>query len=317
MPDPSRIQDLFLSRLDQLEARVAEELKRPVEAASPVQQFALDVGRELWMVARSLAEASSEPGGLLRRFALLAAASPNDELGVDRNLAETVREVVKPLARVWLGLAHAEGSPLPVEGGVLVLANRSAWPWPGEALVLWSILAEHSAGRRVHVLWDGRYVEGPFVGDAYSRIGFAAADLDSCGTLLERGRIVLAFPEGRAALAKTYEQRYRLARFSDAHLIQAALDTGAAIVPAAVVGPEESYAMLGSLAGLPLTPQFPWLGLAGMLPLPLRWRLKLGSAVEYARLNDGDVDGLADAVRARIQAMLGESLASRASILRG
>jgi len=94
MPDPSRIQDLFLSRLDQLEARVAEELKRPVEAASPVQQFALNVGRELWMVARSLAEASSEPGGLLRRFALLAAASPNDELGVDRNLAETVREVV-------------------------------------------------------------------------------------------------------------------------------------------------------------------------------------------------------------------------------
>lgn len=316
-PDPSRIQDLFLSRLDELEARVAEELARPAEAASPVQQFALDVGHELWMAVRSFGRAASEPGGLLRRFALLAAAAPNDELGVDGNLAETVREVVKPFARMWLGLAHSQGSPLPAEGGVLVLANRSAWPWPVEALVLWSILAEHSAGRRVHVLWDRRYLEGPFVGDAYSRIGFASADLDSCATLLERGCVVLAFPEGRAALAKTYEQRYRLVRFSDAHLIQAALDTDAAIVPAAVLGPEESYATLGALAGLPLTPQFPLLGLAGMLPLPLRWRFRLGATVEYARLQSGDTGGLADAVRGRIQAMLGGLLSSRVSIVRG
>ena len=60
----------------------------------------------------------------------------------------------------------------------------------------------------------------------------------------------------------------------------------------------------------------------GLLPLPLRWKLRIGPPVEYARSFEDEpgrfeVDGLADAVRGRMQAMLGEMLAERRSILRG
>ncbi len=314
-PDPSRIQDLFLARLAQLEERVAEELARPAEASSPLQEFLLDASREAWTAVRAVGSVVSEPRGFLRRLALAVSARPSDELGVDAEAADSVRELLRPLMRMWLGFAHAEGAPLAADGGVLVLVNRGAWPLPAEPLAVWTVLSEHAAGRPIHALWDERYLELPLLGDWLSRIGFASPSEDNCRALLERGRIVIGFPEGRAALSKTYDRRYRLARFSDTGMIAAAIDAGAAIVPAALIGNEESFPVLGNAAGFPVTAQFPALGAAGLLPLPLAWRLKLGTAVEYP--HDGDPAALADAVQARVQAMLAEMLAARTSIVRG
>ena len=71
---------------------------------------------------------------------------------------------------------------------------------------------------------------------------------------------------------------------------------------------------LGSIAGIPITAQFPLTGVAGLLPLPVRWTLRLGSPLELASgsSHDGPAPAaILDAVRARMQASLGELLAAK------
>jgi 1-acyl-sn-glycerol-3-phosphate acyltransferase len=319
-PGPAHPLDIFLKRLEDLEGRVARELERPAQARGPLEEFVLDLGRELWMAGSGLARGLREPQNFIAARASRFAAAPTDDLGMDEHLSSALADILRPVARAWLGLDESRSARFPEHGGVLVLLNRSAWPLPVEALVLWAHMAGGRCGqRRVHALWDAGVFELPVVGDFLHRAGLVAATPENAAELLSRGAVVLGFPEGRAALAKTYQRRYRLERFDDAALIGAAIEAGASIVPGAVVGSEESYPVLGHAAGFPLTPVFPLLGIFGLLPLPLKWRLRLGATVEYVDVEEGNanVDGLSDALRVRMQALLGELLGERRSLVTG
>ncbi len=312
--------DLFARRLADLERRVERELDRPVDAGGPVAELVLDLARETWRAGSSLAAVATSLAGGRSLLASLLSGPPLDDLGLDDELAGTFREVLRPLARRWLGFREVRSAALPERGGVLVLLNRSPWPLPLEALVLWAFLCDGRVGeRRMVVLWDDDLPDVPWLGDFLRRIGLAGATPENARVLLERGCVVLAFPEGRAARERTYERRYRLARFDAKGVIAAALETGARIVPGAVVGTEESFPLLGRVAGLPVTAQFPLLGPLGLLPLPVAWTLRLGSPVEYSVKDDEapPVDAICDAIRGRVQALVGELLAQRESILRG
>jgi 1-acyl-sn-glycerol-3-phosphate acyltransferase len=318
-PASGKVRDIFLARLGDLEERVERELGRAPAAVGPAGEFVFDFVREAWRAGAGLVEAASTAAGRRGFLAWLAAGAETDELGLDAAMAETVREIVRPLARRWLGVRASRSAALP-EGGVLLLCNRSAWPLPVEALVLWAFLGDGRAGSRpMAVMWDADVPELPFVSDFLRRIGLVAATPENALALLERGAVVLAFPEGSSARAKTYDRRYRLTRFADASLLGAAMEAGAHIVPGAVVGSEESYPVLGHVGALPITAQFPLLGVLGLLPLPLSWSLRLGPAVEVGAPGAGapGIDALADAVRGRMAALLGELLAERQSIVGG
>ncbi len=312
------VSDIFLARLGGLERRVQQELERSSGRSGPAAAFALDLARELLRAGSSVAGAAAGARGVGGVVASWFAGAPVDELGLDARLVETVREVVRPLARRWLGVRESRSAALPATGGVLVLMNRSGWPVPVEPLVLSAFLCDGRVGdRRLVVLWDREPAEWPFASDLLRRLGIVAATAANAAALLERGAVVLAFPEGDAAASKTYDRRYRLARFDAADVIDAALAAGARIVPAAVVGNEESWPILGSLGPAPLTAQFPLLGPLGLLPLPVSWTVRLGASIEYAQAAAPPAGGLADVVRARMQALLGELLAERESIVGG
>lgn len=317
----SKVSDIFSARLGELEGRIGRELGRPAAAAGPAGEFLLDVAREGWRIGSQLFDSVVTGAGRREVLASWTASSPIDELGLDLALTETVRELVKPLARRWLAVNESRGASLPDRGGVLLLFNQSAWPIPVEALVLSAFLGDgRLGGRRLVALVDPGLPELPYVSDLLRRIGVVAATPDNAFALLERGAVVVAFPEGEAAATKTYDRRYRLARFEGRGLIGAALEAGARIVPAALVGSEESFPVLGHFAGLPVTAQFPLLGPLGLLPLPLTWTIRLGAAVEHADaadLDDARVEAIADAVRARMQALLGELLGERSSAVGG
>jgi len=318
-PTP-RIHDIFLRRLSDLEGKVERELERPFPASGPAQELLVDVARELWRFGSDLAQVAADPASRRAALAGLLGAGPVDEFGVDAAMAQTVREIVRPLARRWLGMREGRSALLPERGGVLVLLNRSAWPLPVEALVLWSFVCDGRIGARpMLALWDDDLPELPYVSDFLRRIGIVAASADNCRQLLERGAVLLAYPEGRAAAVKTYDRRYRMARFGQKALIEAAMAAGASIVPAALIGNEESYPVLGFIRSIPVTLQFPALGLLGLLPLPLGWSFRLGAPVEYVtgERERPDIEGIADAVRARMQALLGELLSERHSIIGG
>jgi 1-acyl-sn-glycerol-3-phosphate acyltransferase len=306
------IRDIFLGRLGDLEDRVGRELGRSGVPLGPAGEFALDALRSTWGVGASLFSSLSSSAGRRDLLVSWTASAPVDELGFDRQLAETVHEIVRPIARRWLGVVESRSAGLPERGGVLVLMNRSGWPVPIEPLVLASMLSGRAGSRPVAVLWEPDLPELPLVSDFLRRIGIVAATVDNAACLLERGFVVLCFPEGRAARQKTYDRRYRLARFEFVDGIEAAIATGARIVPAAIAGNEDSFPILGQLAGMPITAQFPLLGVFGVLPLPGRWTIRIGSPLEIGQGSDaGAVSALADASRARMQALLGQLLSER------
>jgi 1-acyl-sn-glycerol-3-phosphate acyltransferase len=309
-PRTATVSDIFLARLGALEERVSRELDAAAPSLGPAGEYALGLFRVAWRGASSLAAGVSTSSGRRDLLAAWTAGAPVDELGFDLELAETVREVVRPIARRWLSLGESRSSPLPERGSVLILLNRSAWPVPVEALVLWAWLGDgRLGGRPFAVMWDPSFPELPYLSDFLRRIGVVAATPENAAALLERGYVVLAFPEGAAAMTKTYDRRYRLARFDVGNVISAAIVAGAHIVPGAVAGSEDSFPLLGRLGSLPVTPLFPIFGIFGSLPLPVKWTLRLGTPVQYGgATRAASADGVADAVRARMQACLGELL---------
>ena len=108
-----------------------------------------------------------------------------------------------------------------------------------------------------------------------------------------------------------------------------ALRTGAPIVPVAVVGSEEvrpvifearSLARLFGLPTAPVTLTFPWLGLAGLVPLPSKWFIAFGKPIDVAHFGPDAADNsrlvleLSEEVREWIQGTLRELLPRRRTI---
>jgi 1-acyl-sn-glycerol-3-phosphate acyltransferase len=319
---PTAIHDLFMARLEEIERRVSRELTRPAEASGPLQELLLDVAREVWAQTRAAAVSASGPGGLSTFLASLVAAGATDDLGVDESLRDRVHDLLRPFSRLWLGLdANGDIGHDDLAGPALLLFNRGADPLPVEPLVLWSFLRERAVGsrRRVYVLWSPEAFAQPFLGEWLNRLGIFAATRANCRALLERGATVAAFPEGEQALAKTYERRYRLERFDEGALVETAMACAARVIPGAVLGSEESFPLLGRIAGWPLTPFFPAFGLLGLLPLPLQWRVRLGAPIQYGDdARDGArASAVIDAARSRMQELLVELLAVRRTIFSG
>jgi 1-acyl-sn-glycerol-3-phosphate acyltransferase len=236
---------------------------------------------------------------------------------VDVRLRDAVADALRPIARGWLGLRLRTEIPLPQRGGVLVAFNRSGFPVPTEGLVVAAAVAERARRRDVYVLWDGALTITPGIAPTLRRVGVLPAEPGAARGLLDRGALVICFPEGSAAGVKSYAARYKLAAFGDAFAIEEATEANAAIVPGAIVGHEESYPVVGHVAGVPLTPMFPLAGLLGLLPLPLGWRVRTGVPVPYGEDASSSPDVVEDVLRARMQAMLADMLAERRSIVRG
>src|SRR3712207_5002870 len=90
------------------------------------------------------------------------------------------------------------------------------------------------------------------------------------------------------------------------------------IIPVAIVGAEETFPILADIKPLarllglpyfPITPQFPWLGPLGVVPLPSKWLIQFCPPIPTAHLTDAADDpmvvyNLADQVRETIQATL-------------
>jgi 1-acyl-sn-glycerol-3-phosphate acyltransferase len=124
----------------------------------------------------------------------------------------------------------------------------------------------------------------PFFNVFMHRVGSVVGTPANCAQLLEQEEAIMVFPEGQRGFVKTYRQRYRLQRFGLGFL-RLALETGTPIVPVGIVGGEEQSPGLANLRPLgrligapafPITIGFPWLGAAGFLPLPVKFRIHFG-----------------------------------------
>lgn len=282
-----------------------------------------DFWRGVGMVLRYQVD---EISGLIQRR--MRGEYTTDTYGMDSELVELVRPFSGFLYRTWWristeGLAHVPGM-----GRALLVANHSGvLPWDS-MMIATAVLEEHPEPRVVRTLYDSWFGMIPGLAPALATFGQVPARPENALQLLEEDQLVSVFPEGARGLGKLFKERYRLARFQGG-MLKAAIQSSAPIIPVAVIGAEEIYPMLADLKPLaealrfpyfPLTPLFPWLGPAGLIPLPSKWSIVFGEPIPTTEYAPADADNsllaarLAEQVRARIQEMIDQKLAERTSI---
>lgn len=253
-----------------------------------------------------------------------------DEFGYDAELTDKVlMSLLRPLYERYFRVEVRGVENIPAEGGALVVSNHSG-TLPLDALMTQvAVHDHHPAGRHLRLLAADLVFMLPLVNELARKAGHTLACAEDAEVLLERGEVVGVMPEGFKGIGKPFADRYKLQRFGRGGFVATALKTKVPIVPCSVVGAEETYPMLGNartvarLLGLPyfpLTPTFPWLGPAGLVPLPTKWVIQFGEPIPTdgyppeAAEDPMLVFNLTDQVREKIQHTLYELLVQRRSV---
>lgn len=310
-PIPTRFPDL------ESVAHEVRELERRVRARlTPV--FPLEVRRNppLRSILRRY-----------RQFAMRDRSAVVDEMGRDPVYAARFAGALDFLYRRYFRTRCQGIENVPATGRAILVANHSG-ALPYDALMLMrAVEREHPARRQVRPLLEDEVFHFPYLGTFLNRMGGVRACPENAEKLLAEEQLVAVFPEGVQGIGKLYKDRYRLQRFGRGGFVKLALRTGSPIIPVAVVGAEEATPMVAKitwlarllgLPHLPVTPLFPLLGPAGLLPLPSRWLVRFGEPIDLgAQATAADAEDRllvarwADSVRTKVQDMIQDLLAQR------
>ena len=249
-----------------------------------------------------------------------------DEWGFDEGFAEAALPGLELLYRHWWRVKVSGLENVPGRGRALLVANHAGMLPFDAAMMSTAIRRLHPSPRWPRFMVLDWAFELPFVSHAMRKVGGVPANPFNAQRLLEQDELVVAFPEGAKGSGKPYSERYRLQRFGRGGFVEIAIRSRAPIVPVAVVGSEEIYPKIAesrTLARLlrapfvPITPTFPLLGPAGLLPLPSRWRIEFCPPVDLSELPLDAADDralvldISNRVRETIQQSLRENLLER------
>jgi 1-acyl-sn-glycerol-3-phosphate acyltransferase len=208
---------------------------------------------------------------------------------------------------------------------VLLVANHAGntIAWDG-AMLATACFLECEPPRIVRGMGEYYLPTLPFFSVFMHRVGSVVGTPENCARLLRHEEAIMVFPEGERGFVKTWRERYRLQRFGLGFL-RLALQTETPIVPVGIVGGEEqtpglaNVRPLGRLIGapaFPITLTFPWLGLAGFLPLPVKFRLHFGEPLRFegdGSEEDAEVEKKVEVVKDAIRRLVAAARAARRS----
>lgn len=241
------------------------------------------------------------------------------------------RTLIEFAYRYWFRVRVEGIENVPSRGGALLVSNHSGALPPDASMISAAIEREHPYPRKVHLTIEHFFRGYPGFAMLLPKIGGVPAHPANVQRLLyDEAQLVIVFPEGRKGTEKLYKDRYRLRRFGRGGFVEAAMRAGAPIVPIAVVGAEEAAPIFAHVPALqkltrltyfPLTPSFPWFGLAGMLGyLPARFHIRFLEPVATDQWGPrpwedrGLLQTVAGEVRELIQENLLEMVAGRESV---
>lgn len=301
-------------------AELAELQRRVYSDRTPA--FPIDARRKLQLegVARKW-----------RALAMLGRSDVVDDFGHDPRATARWEWWFEFLYSKWfrvqpVGLHHVPGA-----GRALLVANHAgALPYD-VAMLMHAIRRDHPSRRDVRPLIEDAVFHLPYLGAYMNRIGGVRAAQENAERLLANNALVGVFPEGIKGMGKLWKDRYQLARFGRGGFVRLALRTNTPIIPVAIVGAEEATPMVGKitwfaknvgLPWVPVTPTFPVMGPAGLLPLPAKWRIEFGApldfASQYGAAGADDrllVNRLSEQVRNTIQQMIDAARSQRRGLL--
>lgn len=281
-----------------------------------VEQFLSDLASAL----------ASAAGGLTEQ---LSGTYEEDDFGFDRDFTEAVMPLVALLHDYWWRVEVIGMENIPSEGPGLLVSNHagSGLPFDG-AMIKAAILRDHPANRHLRLLVLDWLMGLPWLADLMKKSGQVLACTPNATELLQRDELVAVFPEGIKGMAKPFSQRYNLQRFGRGGFVRVALKTGAPIIPVAVVGSEEIYPKIGNIPVVnkligapfvPMTPLFPFFGIAGLIPLPSKWYIEFCDPIDVSQYPPEAADDrsfvleLSEQIRTTIQERLRANLERRST----
>ena len=252
-----------------------------------------------------------------------------DEWGFDEEFAESAYPFFELLYDQWWRVDATGVEHVPAHGRAMLVANHAGALFPFDAsMITGAIMKEHPLPRWPRFMVLDWAFSLPFLSAFMRKVGGVPASPDNAMRILEDDGLMMVFPEGVKGTGKPFAERYRLQRFGRGGFVEVALRTGSPIVPIAVVGSEEIYPKIADSPLLaraigapyaPITPTFPWLGLAGLIPLPSKWRIELCEPIDLGGLGPEAADDrqlvfeISEQVRETIQQKLYENLVKRGS----
>jgi 1-acyl-sn-glycerol-3-phosphate acyltransferase len=207
---------------------------------------------------------------------------------------------------------------VPATGRVLLIANHSG-QLPFDGLVIGSAMVfDHRPPRMVRSMIEKFVPTLPFVGYTLARWGQIIGTPENCRRLLLDDEIILVFPEGAKGVSKPFSKRYQLQEFGMGFM-RLALETGAPIVPVAVIGAEEqapafNVQPLAKLLGAPAFPLMPFPPFFPAIPLPVKYRVYFGEPMQFSGdpdQDDEELQPIVTQVRNTIQSMIQLGLKQR------
>ncbi|MBW2316362.1 MAG: acyltransferase family protein [Deltaproteobacteria bacterium] len=245
-----------------------------------------------------------------------------DPFGYDPSYTTSLMLPILFFYRQWFRV-ETNGLENVPKGRVLLIGNHAGntFAWDG-AMLAASLFLEGAPPRVVRGMAEYYLPQIPFFNVLMHRMGSVVGTPANCVELLEQDEAVMVFPEGQRGFIKPYTKAYELQRFGLGFL-RLALETDTPIVPVGIVGSEEASPgiarldSLGSWVGapaLPITLTMPWLGAAGMIPLPTKFHIRFGTPLHFVGdPNDEDttIERHVDVVKDRIRGLVREGLAAR------
>lgn len=292
---------LWHEALDRFQRQVEEGSPRHAEERAPATALAT-----AWLPAEERAR-------LRELRAQLAHGPPDSELSAD--VIERAYPLLFALYRFWFRVESEGHAHLPDGPAILVANHGGMLPFDGAMLAM--DVLRHTHPPRLLRLLVARFVERlPGVRTLFARTGQVIGTRERFRDLLVRRELVGVFPEGVEGITKLVPERYSLRHFHPGY-IEEALRAGVPVIPVGIVGPEDQAPLLYDattlarrlgLPAFPVTPTFPWLGPLGLIPYPVRYRIRYGEPLEglegkgpEAAEDAALVEGLAGAGRRRVQ----------------
>lgn len=307
-------------------------LPRPSAPAAPLS--ARSLGGEIEPTVFDTARELLSTNYYLRKWGRLGMRNRSEEVddfGYDPVYEARVKPFLDFLYSTYFRV-EAEGVEHVCEAGRCLLVANHSGTVPLDGLMIRAAVKRlHPRERDVRWLAEDFIFHFPFLGSLTTRLGAVRACQENAERLLRQEALVAVFPEGMKGTGKLFRERYRLQRFGRGGFVKLALRTRTPIVPVAVVGGEETQPLLARLDALgkpfglpyvPVTPTFPLLGPAGLMPAPTKWRMRFGAPIVVpGSPDDADdellVGRLAEEVRGTIQEMVDELLGARKNVFLG
>jgi len=205
---------------------------------------------------------------------------------------------------------------VPGKGPAIIAPNHSGFSGFDAMILLHQI--QKATGRVPRVLSHHLWFANRLTARPAEKLGFVKASIDNGLKILMKKQLLLIFPEGERGNFKPTTESYELRDFRSG-FVRLAMRTGTPIVPALVLGAEETHINLkefklprkwgGYILPVPLN----------LIPLPARWKIKILEPIvlPFDPRNASDhelVQEIADEIREKMQSAIKKELHNRKSV---